>query len=203
MISTTTSAPERLALALALVLLRAVPTGAATLTLGQSYPIAEPDVLSEIQARAAQVDWADALDKDPGTWGALGDAVTLPLATEATRYRLDLSYTLPFDVPDDQGETLYPAGYTFNPLGYLTLPVRIGVINDHPAVLAWAKAHDADDLLWLLAGGDPLAAGRALGKPVYLLTPALHRRLAFRAVPAIGQQQGTHFEVDQYVVDAP
>ena len=40
-----------------------------------------------------------------------------------------MTYTTEIDVPDGKGGILYPKGYTFNPLEYLTYSKTIIVIN--------------------------------------------------------------------------
>src|SRR3546814_16329557 len=45
-------------------------------------------------------------------------------------------YTLDFDITLPAGKTLYPKGFTFNPLTYVNLPQRLVVV--HPRDLGWA-----------------------------------------------------------------
>ncbi len=45
----------------------------------------------------------------------------LPRTTKDTTTRVDLTHTLEQDLVDAQGTILYPRGFTFNPLRYVTL----------------------------------------------------------------------------------
>src|SRR3546814_15443620 len=48
-------------------------------------------------------------------------------------------YTLDFDITLPDGKTLYPKGFTLNPLTYVKLPQRLVVV--HPHDIAWALPH--------------------------------------------------------------
>lgn len=157
--------------------------------IGKTYAIQEEDALVEIERRAATVD-LQAKSRDEVKQWALSQSVHLENATVDRRYRIDMSYTLETDVPNAQGEIVYPRGYTFNPLEYMQLPYRIGVIGDGKAQLEWARKQ-GEGVLWLASDADPWALATELGQPVYLYTPEVAKRLKVQAVPAILEQQGS------------
>lgn len=53
----------------------------------------------------------------------------------------------------DDGKLLYPKGYTFNPLTYVSMPQRLIVV--HSRDLNWALGHARASDWILLAGGGP------------------------------------------------
>ncbi len=163
---------------------------AAPETLGRTYPLAEEDALAEIERRAAAIDWAAAAGKIDIRARAREGAVVLPAAEEAREYQIDLTYVLEFDIPDGKGGILYPKGYRFNPLEYVSLPYRIAVIGKGEAQAAWAQAHADQPVLWMTSGGDPYELTERLGGPVYLYTPEVAARIPVKAVPAWVEQKG-------------
>lgn len=89
-------------------------------TVGNVYPVVEPDALAEIKEAAARVDWEKAIDqrkKLPMIKNFKpGDLHPLPAATAARSFLVDMTYTLDADIPDGKGGVLYPRGFSFNPL---------------------------------------------------------------------------------------
>lgn len=168
-------------------------------TLGRTYAIEEPDAIEEIQQRAAGIDWkakAKAIDVRAAMRKG---SVSVPVAKVATTYPLDLTYTLSFDIPDGKGGVLYPKGYQFNPVAFVHLPYRLGVIGTRPEELAWAKQQDGA-IVWMTAGGDPLDMTNKLGAAVYLYTPQMAKRMPVHGTPALIAQDGDKLMVTEYVV---
>ncbi|MFX8032056.1 hypothetical protein ABTK54_19915, partial [Acinetobacter baumannii] len=69
------------------------------------------------------------------TWSAM-KAAPLGVAVHTLRRSVVPFYTLESEIRLPDGTLLYPKGYTFNPLAYVTLPQRLVVV--HPRDLAWA-----------------------------------------------------------------
>ncbi len=98
---------------------------------GRTYAFAEEDALSEIARRAEE--W---MDRNRGRVLArlrervrerlerLACDVTILTSEKDFEYMAEGNYTLPFDVPDPRrrGAVLYPKGFTYNPLEYVTVP---------------------------------------------------------------------------------
>lgn len=171
------------------VLLCVQAASAEPVRLGKTYAIQEEDALEEIERRAVSVDLQTKNSEELKQW-TLGQSVTLKAATVDRRYRIDMSYTLETDVPNAQGEVIYPRGYTFNPLEYMQLPYRIGVIGPGREQIEWAR-QQGEGILWLASGADPWAMAAELKHPVYLYTPEVAKRLKVQAVPALLEQQGS------------
>lgn len=172
-------------------------------TIGQVYPIAERDALEEISARAAEVNWREAMTKPRSEWSAYRFA-EVPAATQAARREHRPIHIVEYPVHSADGTLIYPAGFEFNPLDYLTLPRRVVVIRPEHAL--WAKTQlNATDLV-LLAGADTERAGRTLDRPVFILDARTKARLGVRAAPSVIEQHGTALVITEHIVepdDAP
>ncbi len=101
---------------------------AATSKIGRTWPIAEPDALSEIEGRAAHVPDMKSAFGPRENWSAM-KAATLGIA-QADRNRTVVPlYTLEQDIRLPDGKLLYARGYSFNPLAYVSLPQRLIVVG--------------------------------------------------------------------------
>jgi len=176
-------------------------------TFGKTYPITEPDALKEFQDRAAQVDWSKALNEktyEKAIENYHPDTVHLPRAEKEASRLVDMTYTLPYDIPDGKGGILYPRGYTFNPLDYIRFPQTIVVINGNdPDQIEWfEKSEYADDynVMLLLSEGAYYHLEHKIGQPVYYASTDIIRRFQLQAVPAIVRQKGKYMEVKDIVV---
>jgi len=174
---------------------------AQTSTIGRTWPISEPDALAEIEAKAASLPRDMSKEFGPRShWSAMRSANLL--TTSATRTRNVVPfYTLDMDVRLPDGRVLYPRGYTFNPLDYVTLTQRLIIV--HPSDLNWAlsQAAPAD---WIVlaapvaksaAAADPIALGRKIGRPIFLLEQRIKDRLGLTAAPVIVRQVGKKLEL--------
>ena len=113
----------------------------------------------------------------------------LPRATKDTTTRVDLTHTLEQDLVDTQGTILYPAGFTFNPMRYVSLSGALVVIDgSDPEQVAWFKGSPYGTnrrALLLLSGGLAATLRDELGRPVAYLTEDIAQRLQVRAVPSV------------------
>jgi conjugal transfer pilus assembly protein TraW len=174
--------------------------GAATSTLGRTWPIIEPDALSEIETRA------DALPKDlapkfgaRSRWSAMKAASLGPVVTTRTR-RVVPFYSVEADIALPDGRVLYPKGYTFNPLAYVSLPQRLVVV--HASELSWAlRTAGATDWIILADGGtnklDPIALGNKVGRALFLLEDRVKQRLGLTVAPVVIRQVGQVLELSE------
>jgi len=170
-------------------------------TIGRTWPIAEPDALSEIETKVATLpnDMSKAFgprDK----WTALKAA---PLgAAGADRVRSVVPfYTLDFDITLPDGKTLYPKGFTFNPLTYVKLPQRLVVV--HPRDLGWAlrNARASDFILLSALGaqnGDAIDLSEKTGRTIYILEERVKQRLGLTVAPVIVEQSGKKLVLTEY-----
>jgi conjugal transfer pilus assembly protein TraW len=171
-----------------------------TSVIGRTWPIAEPDALAEIEAKAS------ALPRDMGpkfgpraSWSALKSASLAPVVSPRVRTVVPF-YTLDMDVTLPDGRVLYPKGFTFNPLTYVALPQRLVVV--HPRELGWAlKTAAPTDWILLAAGAgptaDPIAMGEKLGRPLFILEERVKSRLGLTVAPVIVRQVGHTLELTE------
>lgn len=175
-----------------------------TATIGRTWPIAEPDALSEIEARVAQQppNIAEQFGPREG-WSAMQSAVLAVARVDRKRTVIPF-HTLDFEIRLPDGKLLYPKGYTFNPLAYASLPQRLVVV--HPRDLGWAlaKARPVDWIL--LAGGekasaDPVALGEKVGRTLFILEERVKDRLGLTVAPVIVEQVGHKLELSEFAVE--
>ncbi len=166
-----------------------------SVTVGQTYPILEPDALAEIKARATEINWQQELDTAKIAWSAKQG---LPLArAPADRTRQVIPYyTLEFDIRDQTGQLIYPKGFQFNPLDHITLPYRIVVIETQD--LDWAQARLRQTDMVILTHGDFERASQALERPTFLLDERTRTRLSIEFVPSIVEQSGRVLLINEY-----
>lgn len=178
-------------------------TGAASKssTIGRTWPIAEPDALAEIEAKAARLpaDMSKAFGPRQN-WSAL-KAAELPAATTNRIRSVVPFYTLDFDITLPDGKTLYPKGFTFNPLTYVNLPQRLVIV--HPGELGWAlRTARPTDFILLTAqngmNGDSIGLSEKSGRAIFILEERVKERLGLTSAPVIVTQAGTRLVLTEY-----
>lgn len=190
-----------IALLVAASVLIAARAGAATSTIGRTWSIAEPDALAEIEAKVATLprDMSKAFGPRE-KWTALKAASLGIAGADRTRSVVPF-YTLDFDITLPGGKTLYPKGFTFNPLTYVNLPQRLVVV--HPRDLGWAlrTARQSDFILLSALGGqngDAIDLSEKTGRPIYILEERVKQRLGLTVAPVVVQQSGTRLVLTEY-----
>ena len=171
-------------------------------TYGITYQISEKDALAEIEARARQVDWSKVLDKKKvENYQGPPDRMSLPRAKRNRSFLVDMTYTTEIDVPDGKGGILYPKGYTFNPLDYVTYPKTLVVINGtDPEQVKWLAGSEYDkrlDVTLLLTEGNFKTVAKKVSRPVFYADRKIIERLKLKAVPSIIRQKGRLMEVTE------
>ncbi len=174
-------------------------------TFGTTYRITERDALAEIEERARQVDWNKVLDKRKvENYQGPPDKASLPRAKRNRRFPVDMTYTTEIDVPDGKGGILYPKGYTFNPLDYVTYPKTLVIINGtDPDQVKWFAASEYDkrlDVTLLLTEGSFGAVSKRISRPLFYADRKIIERLKLKAVPSIIRQKGRLMEVTEVVL---
>jgi conjugal transfer pilus assembly protein TraW len=179
------------------------PAAAATSRIGRVWPIAEPDALAEIEAATAKLPPMAPKFGPRSRWTALQSASLGMTQKRAVRSVVPF-YTLPEDLKLPDGRTLYPKGFTFNPLTYVRLTRRLIVV--HPRQIDWATTRARPEDWIILAGGegrfvDPLALGQQGGRPIFILEAAVKERLGLTVAPVIVSQIGQKLVLDEEPVD--
>jgi conjugal transfer pilus assembly protein TraW len=179
---------------------------ATTSTIGRTWPIAEPDALAEIEAKVATLPADMTAQFGPrSTWSAM-KAAPLGVAVHSLRRSVVPFYTLDTEIRLPDGKLLYPKGYTFNPLTYVTLPQRLVVV--HPRDLGWAlkEAKPADFILLTGDNGqgpDPLTLSERSGRVLFILEQRVKDRLGLTVAPVIIAQVGQKLELNEVRLDRP
>ena len=169
---------------------------------GRTWPIAEQDALTEIEAKARQVEWRKVLErKKVEAYQGPPDKGSLPRARRDRTVPVDLTYTTSIDVPDGKGGILYPKGYTFNPLDYVTYSKTLVVINGNdPEQVQWLAGSEYAmrlDVMLLLTDGMCEVVAKRVSRPVFYADRKIINRLHLQAVPSIIRQKGRFMEVSE------
>jgi conjugal transfer pilus assembly protein TraW len=115
-----------------------------------------------------------------------------------------MTYTLDQDLVDGNGKVIYPRGFTFNPLDYVSFPGGLLVIDgDDPSQIKWfeetpyAQNHR---VLLLLAGGHAFKLIDQLKRSVFYLTDEIAERLQLAAVPSLVIQKDNMLQVREFIL---
>ena len=170
---------------------------------GPTSAVVETDLGDELRQRAINVD-VEQLRSAQARYQPANLHV-LPRATKDTTRMVDLTHTLEQDVQDANGQVLYPAGFTFNPLRYVSLSGALVVIDGSDAEqVAWFKDSPYGSnrrALLLLSGGLAAALRDELRRPVAYLTEDIARRLQLRAAPSVVMEHDQHLTVREVRID--
>lgn len=168
---------------------------AATSTIGRTWPIAEPDAMSEIEARVAKAPDMARQFGPRSNWSAM-HAAQLGVA-KADRVRsLIPFYTVESDITLPDGRILYPRGFTFNPLDHVSLPQRLVIV--HPRDLDWALRQVRLTDFILLTAGDALDLSERTGRPLFILEERVKARLGLTVAPVIVRQSGKRLILTEF-----
>ncbi|HQP54830.1 MAG TPA: hypothetical protein PLN83_01865 [Syntrophorhabdus sp.] len=179
-------------------------------TVGSTYPIAEKDAVSEILEKAKSIDWNKEFSQSKLEQKAKNfkpkDLVSLPAARENKSYAVDMTYTLEFDIPrvNERGEiigVLYPKGYTFNPLDYVSYPITLIFLDaTDEAQLTWLKDSPyLKDLRvkLLITDGNWHDLSKELNTRVFYANKQIIERFQLNALPSIVYQEGKLMRVQE------
>ena len=183
-----------------LVLTLAAPTAAKDLgTRGATWPVAEPDLLAQIEARLAGMQRSGELarlqeDARARARRSLEDPEPVPGIVPARERRsrpFDPSIVVARDLRGPDGALIAAAGTRIDPFAHLP-PTRdlLFVDGRREVEVAWALAHPRPAKIVLLAGR-PLALMRAHGRPFFFDRGGrLAARFAVRATPTLLARDG-------------
>ena len=168
---------------------------------GQTFSIAEPDTLTEIQERAAKVNWDGLRDQAVNRSQAFVSA-QLPLAENDESRMFDPTYTLPRDITDGSGKVLFRKGTQVNVYQRIHDTARYIVIADRPSHYRWLEevVKPTDQDLVMLANGNVYQARQRTHLMLYLLDDRFIERFGLRRVPSIVHQEGTMVRVQEYAL---
>ena len=172
---------------------------------GETYPIVEPDVVAELKEQAATKNHFrdDELLERMKTYQP-DDLHHLPRVTRDRTFLVDMTYTLDRDLLDGDGRIIYPRGFTFNPLDYVSFSGGMLVIDgSDPAQIKWFKKTpyaSNHQVRLLLSDGYANELINQLKRSVFYLTDEIAERLQLAAVPSLVIQSNDKLEVREIKV---
>lgn len=133
----------------------------------------------------------------------------LPPARDVAVFKVDMTYELPRDIKDAEGNVIYPKGYSFNPLKNMdehgiAYPQVIVVINaDMKEEIKWFRETFAAKTFptkLLITNGHAYELAQDLGRPVYYLTKQVRATFMIERTPSlVYQPQGEHYMMVQEI----
>ncbi len=177
---------------------------------GATWPVAESDLLEQIEARLLEMQRTGALARLEAEAREharlrLEEPEPVPGIARATQRRsrlLNPAVTVARDIRTGDGALVAAAGTRVNPLD------RIGLTRDllfvdgrREAEIAWALAHDRPSKIVLLAGR-PLELARRHGRPFFFDQGGrLAARFGLRFTPTSIARAGTGLRIDEIPVE--
>ena len=117
---------------------------------GPTSAVIESDLVDELRQRAVSVDVEQLRHAQAGYQPA--NLHALPRATKDTTITVDISHTLEEDLVDAQGTILYPSGFTFNPLRFVSLSGAL-VVNDYDYFIYTSKPTEIAEIERMVQDG--------------------------------------------------
>ena len=178
---------------------------------GQTYEIAEPDMLqgfysklrqAEANGKMAEVEadmkqrFIDHANRPKG--------ITLPRAEEHRVYYYDPSTVLTQDIVDHEGNVLWPLGTRVNPLDYIAMSQQWLFFNgDDPEQAAWAQNYlqrYPNRVRPILIQGAVLELSKTWDTRLYFDQHGTYvEKFGIKRVPAILSQEGKKLRIDEVV----
>ena len=182
---------------------------------GATWPVAEPDLLAQIEARLLDMQRSGALarlegEAREGARRRLEEPVPVPGVAPAKEERsrlFDPAITVARDIRAADGTLIARAGTRVSPLERVTLARDLLFVDGRrEAEIAWALAREErggrPSKIVLLAGR-PLELMRRHGRPFFFDQGGrLAARLGLRLTPALVAQAGTRLRITEIVVES-
>ena len=182
-------------------------------TIGPTYPIAEPNLLDDLQRRlrakqaSGELDTLIAQARDRGEARVREPPAVVGLVTTRTprTFYFDPTFTLDRNVLDAQGHLLFAAGTRKNPLDVVSLSSHLLFFDGRdPRQRDQAQrliARYGGRIKPILVAGSYLDLMQAWRRPVYFdQWGRLTRRFGITRIPALVSQDGTRLRIDELVV---
>ena len=177
---------------------------------GATWPVAEPDLLEEIEARLLEMRRSGDLarleeEARQRARRSLEEPDPAPGIAPATRARtrlFDPAITVARDIRTPDGTLIAAAGTRIKPLERVSLARDLLFVDGRrEAEVAWALAHDKPAKIVLLAGR-PLDLMRRHRRPFFFDTGGrLAARFGLRFTPSLVEQDGTQLRITEIPVE--
>ena len=179
---------------------------------GATWPVAEPDLLAQIEARLGEMERSGELARleDEARERArrrMEDPDPLPSiapAREEHSRLWDPAITVARDIRTSDGVLIAAAGTRVNPLERMTLARDLLFVDGRrEAEIAWALAHERPSKIVLLAGR-PLELMRQHRRPFFFDQGGrLAARFGLRLTPSLVEQDGRRLRITEIPVEDP
>jgi conjugal transfer pilus assembly protein TraW len=171
---------------------------------GRVYPVLERDALEEIEEKASSLlpllSFLRERTESPDIEG-----LPLPPARTPRRFSFEPVFEVEEDIVDESGNVLYPKGFRFNPLEYVSQSgTYVFLDGTDRKQLAWferRKKNLPDTVTVLVTRGDPGELSRRTGKAVYRATREVSGALRVEHTPAVVRIGGGRIEVEEEVAE--
>ena len=177
---------------------------------GATWPVAEPDLLVEIEARLADLRRSGELERlqDAARTRArqsLEEPAPVPGVAPARERRsrlLDPAIVVGQDIRGPDGALIAAAGTRIDPFAHGALTRALLFVDGRrEAEIAWALARPGANKIVLLAGR-PLDLMRRHRRPFFFdLGGRLTERFAVRATPTLVERAGAHLRLTEFPLD--
>lgn len=206
---------QKIALSVALFACSSVLTARDLGVVGPVYPITEQGMLQTIEQRLKALEKSGELtqieEDAKARYKAYVDrpeGVHLPRAEKSRTYFVDPSITVPYDIKDDKGRIIYPAGTTVNPLDQISLSKQLLFFDgDDPDQVEWARSIVENDPLHvkpILTNGPIMDLMKGWKIRLYFdQRGQLVDQFGIHAVPATIIQVGLQLKVVEYNLSNP
>lgn len=171
-----------------------------------TYKIAEQDLLKVIEERAKQVDWKKYIDKakEEAKLNAGRIVHSFPKADDNKTRFIDLTTMLtnPIYIRDKSGtpKLLYPKGYRFNPLEYISLKQKYFYFDaTRKEELKYFKDNFANDLtvLPIITNGNALKLGEEFKREIYIIDDEQIDKFKITVTPTLIFQNYKQLQVNE------
>jgi len=169
---------------------------------GKTYPVQEPDIVAEVRQNAAKIKDNAMLERIKTYQPA--SLHTLPRAASDKTFLVDMTYTLDRDLADADGKVIYPRGFSFNLLDYISFSGGLVIIDGQDtSQVKWFRASpyfENNRARLLLSDGHASELIKTLKRPIFYLTDDIAGRLALKAVPSVVIQKEGRLQVREFHV---
>ncbi|MFN4245728.1 MAG: hypothetical protein ACK4F9_06235, partial [Brevinematia bacterium] len=166
---------------------------------GKTYPIKEKDAYEEIleKVKTSKLNEKLISIKKNLSKHYIVNFELAKAKKDETRV-IKLSYKLPFNIKDRIGKTIYPAGYTFNPLDYVKIPFYLVFINaTSKEELSWLKSSgliERWDSVFIITKGNIYDVSNSIGRQVFAADKNILNYFSIKRTPSIV------YQVDNYLI---
>ena len=177
---------------------------------GQSWPIAEPDLLVQIEARLSVMERSGELarlEREARTRAREGLAAPQPIAgiapaREERSRTFDPAITVTHDILGPDGTLVAAAGTRVDPFAHLPFTRELLFIDGRREVeVAWALARTSPAKIVLLAGR-PLELARRHGRPFFFDQGGrLSSRFGLHFTPSLVTREGARLRITEIPLD--